>query len=205
MYIFVDESGTTDEKNKQKFLVIAFALSSNRDFPEKLILKIKDQCKIKGKPIHRKELKYHELTPFQKEIAVKQINSSYRNFYICFFDVDRAERQMVTGKYEEEIQMQSIDNVLSKLDKSDMEKQEIIRIVMDKKLTTGAQHSIEDRFKRHLGKNKGISVRTLNSSKERGIQLADLIAGAYRAKLMKKSDLFEADPLRVFQIAPKIE
>lgn len=134
MYIFIDESGTTDKKNKQGFLVLAFVLASNRAFVDELILSIKDQCKAKGKPIHSREVKYHDLTPFQREIAVKKINSKYRRFYVCFFDVDKADKQMVTGEYEQLIQMESIGHVLSKLNKIELKKEKFIKVIMDKKL-----------------------------------------------------------------------
>ncbi len=201
MFIFIDESGTTDEKNKQKFLVVAFALAGNRQFADNLIFDIKDRCKAKGKPINKRELKYHDLTPFQREIAVQTINSKYRNFYLCFFDVEKASKPMVTGKYEQLIQMNGIHSILSKLDVQEMRKHEAIKVLMDKKLTNDLQRAIEDEFQKHIGTKKGVSVQTANSSKERGIQLADLIAGAFRAKLMKKSDLFEVDYANVFQLS----
>jgi len=201
MFIFIDESGTTDAKCNQKFLVVAFVLLRNRDFADRLIFEIRDLCGKKGKPINKKELRYHDLEPFQREIAVQAINSKYRNFYICFFDVDKADKTMVTGEYEQLIQMKSIHLVLSALDKNEMKKHARITVLMDKKLTRKFQLAIEDEFQKHMGTKKGISVETAISSKERGIQLADLIAGAFRAKLMKKSGLFEADHTRIFQIS----
>ncbi len=71
MYIFIDESGTTDETSKQKFLVISFVISENKAFVDRLIFKIRRQCELKCKAIKRRELSYHDLTPFQREIAVK--------------------------------------------------------------------------------------------------------------------------------------
>lgn len=85
MFIFIDESGSTYEKTQQKFLVVALALTENRKYPEDLIFKIKDKCKASGKPVLKRELKYHDLTPFQREIAVSQINSEYRNFFYRIF------------------------------------------------------------------------------------------------------------------------
>ena len=201
MFIFIDESGNTDAKSNQKFLVVAFVLLKNRDFADQLIFEIRDICKKKGKPIAKKELKYHSLEPFQREIAVQTINPKYRNFYVCFFDVDRADRTMVSGEYEQLIQMKSIHPVLSTLDKDEMKKHEHIKVLMDKKLTKDFQLVIEHEFQKYMGTKKGISVETVISSKERGIQLADPIAGAFRAKLMKKSGLFEVDHTRVFQIS----
>ncbi len=201
MFIFIDESGTTDEKSKQKFLVVAFALAGNRQFADSLIFDIKDKCKAKGKPVNQRELKYHDLTPFQREIAVQAINSKYRNFYLCFFDVEKASKPMVTGEYEQRIQMEGIHCVLSKLDLGEMKRHDTVKVLMDKKLTADLQQTIEDEFQKHLGTKKGVSVRSISSSKERGIQLADLIAGAFRAKLMKKSDLFEVDYTHVFQLS----
>ena len=201
MFIFIDESGTTDEKNRQKYLVVSFVLLKNRAFADELIFEIRDTCKKKDKPITKKELKYHDLEPFQHEIAVQVINSKYRNFYVCFFDVDKANRTMVTGEYEQLIQMKSIHLVLSTLDKNELKKQGSVKVLMDKKLTNEFQSAIENEFQKHIGTKKGISVEAVTSSKERGIQLADLIAGAFRAKLMKKSGLFEAEHARVFQIS----
>lgn len=200
MYIFIDESGNTDKKNDQKFLVVAFAVSRNRQFAEDLIIEIRDRCKAKGKPIGTKELKYHDLDSFQKEIAVQAINGKYRNFFVCFFDVDRANHALVTGKYEQRIQTRSIHHVLSKINREELLKQEKIQVLMDKKLSKEFQQAIEVEFQKHLGTKKGISVQCVNSSRERGIQLADIIAGAFRAKLMKKSDLFEVEQTHVFQI-----
>lgn len=201
MYIFIDESGTTDEKSKQKFLVIGFAIAENRDFVDKLIFEIKNQCQIKGKPIKQRELSYHDLTPFQREIAIKQIiNSGYRNMYLCFFDVDKADKRFVTGKYEHRIQMNSIANVLSRLDKQEMRKKDCIKVIMDEKLVDVELSEIRKAFWNYLETKKGVSIETAKSQKDRGIQLADLIAGAFRAKLMKKSDLFEVDYTHVFQI-----
>jgi hypothetical protein len=201
MYIFVDESGTTDEKNFQGFLVVAFALSANRAFAEQLILSIKDRCKVKGKPINNKELKYHDLTPFQREIAIKGINSDYKNFYLCFFEINSARKEVVTGEYEEEIQSESIRLLFSKLDKKELKTQLPIKVIMDKKLSDKAIRTLKSSFQQRLGSKKGLSIETCSSSKERGVQLADLIAGAFRAKLMKKSDLFEVDQTKVFQIS----
>ncbi|MDE1860887.1 MAG: DUF3800 domain-containing protein, partial [Candidatus Micrarchaeota archaeon] len=118
MYIFIDESGTTDEKNKQKFLVLAFALIENRDFADRLIPKIKKTCEIKGKPIKSREVSYHDLTQFQREIAIQELLASgYRNMYVSFFDIDKADRKFVTGSYEHKIQMAGICDFLSKLDR----------------------------------------------------------------------------------------
>jgi len=200
MFIFIDESGSTDRKNDQKFLVVAFVLSKNRQFAEDLILEIRDKCEAKGKPITQRELKYHDLAPFQREIAVRAINARYRNFFVCFFDVDRANQSLVTGKYEQHIQARSIHHVLSKLDRNELLHQESIKVVMDSKLSEDFRKAIESEFKKHLGTKKGVTVETVSSSRQRGIQLADLIAGAFRAKLMKKSDLFEVDHTHVFQI-----
>ncbi|MDP3742120.1 MAG: hypothetical protein Q8R15_02280, partial [Candidatus Micrarchaeota archaeon] len=84
LFIFVDESGLTNVESKQKYLVVAFALMHNRGFPDEIILKIKEVCKQKGKPIFHKEVKYRDLSQFQREIAVQTLNSAYRNFYIAF-------------------------------------------------------------------------------------------------------------------------
>lgn len=201
MFIFIDESGSTDAKNHQDFLVIAFALSSNHSFPEQLIFNIRDRCRARGKPIFAKELKYYDLTQFQREIAIREINAHYRNFYVCYFDVGKANRNLVTGSYEEQIQMKSIYNVLAKLDKRDLVRGGYVKVIMDKKLSESSQSEIRHKFQEHLGTKKGITVQTASSSKERGIQLADLIAGAARAKLIKKSDLLEIDLTHSFQIS----
>lgn len=201
MYIFVDESGSTDKKNKQEFLVVAFALSNNRAFVEELIFSIKDKCKSKGKPILRKEVKWHELTQFQKEIAIKEVNTRYRNFYVCFFDVNSAKEELVTGAHEHQIQMISIYKVISKFNKDEIRKEKYIKIIMDDKLESPRQNEIKERLKRYFEMNKGITVETKHSSKERGIQLADIIAGAFRYKLMKKSDLIEVYQTHIFQIS----
>ena len=200
MFIFIDESGITDAKGRQQFLVVSFVLMNNRAFSEELIVGIKDACAKKGKPIKNKEVKYHDLTAFQKEIAVKAINSNYRNFYLCFVDIEHAPKTMADGLHEQEIQTRMIHSVLSKLDIAEMRKSDRIRVIMDKKLSSAFQKSIEEELQRHLGTKKGIEVETANSGKERGIQVADIIAGAFRAKLMKKSDLFEVDHTRIFQI-----
>ena len=135
MYIFIDESGTTDQKNNQKFLVISFVISENRTFVDELIFKIKRQCEIKGKPVKQRELSYHDLTPFQREIAVKEIvNSGYKEMYLCFFDVDKADKHFVTGQSEHLIQMNSIAKVLSKFDKQELMKKKSIKVIMDEKL-----------------------------------------------------------------------
>lgn len=84
MFIFIDESGSTNRKAGQRYLVVAFALMNTRQFAEEIIIQIRDKCKEQGQPVKIRELKYHNLTPFQREIAVKIINSNYRNFYVCF-------------------------------------------------------------------------------------------------------------------------
>jgi hypothetical protein len=198
VFIFIDESGTTDAKSKQRFLVVAFALMRNKAFADELIFKIKDKCNNKGKPIKKKEVRYHDLDSFQKEIAVQTINSKYRNFYICFIDLEKSHRSMITGKHENKIQTKMIHSILSSIEGL---KNEDIRIIMDKKLSNEFQSSIKLELSKHFGSKKGIIVKTSNSSKERGIQVADIIAGAFRAKLMKKSDLFEVDLTRIFQIS----
>lgn len=200
MFIFVDESGVTDEKSRQKFLVVAFVLSGNRQFVDELVFEIRDKCKARGKPVVGRELKYHDLAPFQREIAVQVINSRYRNFFVCFFDVETASKGMVSGRFEHVIQRQAIHNVLSKLDARLLKNHDSVKVVMDRKLGEDSLQAIEDEFQKHLGMKKGVSVRSASSSKERGIQVADLIAGAFRAKLLKKSGLFEVDQTRVFQI-----
>jgi len=204
MFIFIDESGSTYAKSDQKFLVVAFALMNNHQFADELIFEIKRRCNAKGKAIKKKELKYHDLTPFQREIAVQTINSKYRNFYVCFFDVEKASKSLVDGQSEQVIQTLMIHNVLSKLDRNEMKKHDAVRVVMDKKLAVEFQKTIRKEFQVHIGTKKGIEVKTAVSSKERGVQVADLIAGAFRAKLMKKSDLFQVDHTQVFQITPHV-
>ena len=199
MFIFIDESGLTDAKSNQKYLVVAFALMNNRAFADELIFTIKDRCQKKGKPINRHEIKYHDLEPLQKEIAVQSINSRYRNFYVCFVDLEKSHKKMVDGAHEHQIQRDMVHKVLLSLDRTELSKQENVKVIMDKKLSPEFQKSIKDALQIHLGKKKGVSVETANSSKERGIQVADIIAGAFRAKLMKKSDLFEVDFTHVFQ------
>jgi hypothetical protein len=114
--------------------------------------------------------------------------------------VDKASSEMVTGEYEQMIRMQSIHAVLSKIDKAKLLKSGNVKVLMDKKLRERFRKIIEDELKRHLGIKKRISVDTTGSARERGIQLADLIAGAFRARLMKRSGLFEVDYTHVFQI-----
>jgi len=99
MFIFIDESGLTDVNTEQRFLVVAFALMRNRAFADELVFGIKDKCKEIGKPIKRKEIKYRALDLQQKEIAVKMINSKYHNFYVCFIDLEKSHKSMITGKY----------------------------------------------------------------------------------------------------------
>jgi hypothetical protein len=159
-----------------------------------------DEPLQKGKPITSKEVKYHDLTPFQREIAVQRINSRYRNFYVCYFDVEKANKTMVSGKHEQLIQMRMVHSILAKLDKRELSKYEKVCVIMDKKLSDHFRDLIEEEFQKHLGTKKGITVDTEVSSRERGLQVADLIAGAFRAKLMKKSDLFEVELTRIFQI-----
>lgn len=201
MFIFIDESGITDVKTKQKYLVVAFALMRNRAFADELIFEIKDKCKAKGKPVKKKEIKYRALEPFQKEVAVQLINSRYRNFYICFIDLEKSHKSMMSGKHEHRIQTIMVHNLLSTIDDRNLKNDEKIKIIMDKKLSKKFQDSIIHELRKHFGSKKGISLKTATSSKERGIQVADIIAGAFRAKLMKKSDLFEVDLTRVFQVA----
>lgn len=200
MFIFIDESGVTDLKSTQKYIVVAFALMKNRAFSEEVIFEIKDKCNKKGKPINKKEVKFHDLTPLQKEVAIQVINSRYRKFYICFIDLEKSHKPMVTGEHEAFIQKTMIHHLLVSLDKEELKKYEKISIIMDKKLSIKFQESIRHELQEHLGTKKGISVQTANSGSERGVQIADIIAGAFRAKLMKKSDLFEVDLTHVFQI-----
>ena len=200
MFIFIDESGVTDLKSTQQYLVVAFVLIKNRAFAEELIFEIKDKCNKKGKPINKKEIKYHNLTQLQKEIAVQVINSKFRNFYICFIDLEKAYKPIVTGEYESYIQKTMIHHVLVSLDKEELKKYEKVRIIMDKKLSIKFQDAIRRELQDHLGTKKGISVETATSGSERGVQVADLIARAFRAKLMKKSDLFEVNLTHVFQL-----
>ncbi|MBS3068572.1 DUF3800 domain-containing protein [Candidatus Micrarchaeota archaeon] len=202
MFIFVDESGVTNLKSKQKYLVVAFALMNNRAFADELIFEIKDKCNKKGKPINNREVKYHDLEPLQKEVAVQTVNSRYRNFYICFVDLEKSHKTMVTGEYELQIQKQMVHSLLVNMSiKSFLYyRKGEIKIIMDKKLSEEFQKSLKHELQTHLGTKKGVSIETANSKKERGIQVADIIAGAFRAKLMKKSDLFEVDFTSVFQI-----
>lgn len=200
MFIFIDESGLTDVKSKQRYLVVAFAIMKNRAFAEELIFDIKDKCRVKGKPVKKKEIHFHDLEPLQKEVAVQTLNSRYRNFYICFVDLEKTHASMVTGSHEQEIQTKMIHSVLQSLDSNELRRQEKIEVIMDNKLSDQFQKSIEHELQTHVGTKKGIKVRPKNSGKERGIQVADIIAGAFRAKLMKKSDLFNVDYNRVYQI-----
>jgi hypothetical protein len=200
MFIFIDESGSTDIRSSQRYLIVAFAFMNNRDFAERLIFEIKDQCKAKGKPIRSKEVRYHDLEPLQKEIAVQILNSKYRDFYICFLDLEKIPSHFATGEFEHLIQKDIINSLLVSLDSDALKKYEKINIIMDKKLNKNFQESIRAELQKHLHSKKGIYVETASSSSERGIQVADVIAGAFRAKLLKKSDLFHVDLNRVFQI-----
>ncbi len=173
---------------------------NNRDFSESLIFGIKDICKAKGKPIRTKEVRYHDLEPLQKEIAVQVLNSKYRNFYVCFFDVDKSPKALVTGKHELEIQKGMIHSLLCSIDSKMLRESEVVKIIMDKKLSKSFQNAIKTELQAHLNTKKGVHVETASSSSERGIQVADIIAGAFRAKLLKKSDLFHVDLTHVFQI-----
>jgi hypothetical protein len=199
MFIFIDESGITDVKSEQKYLVVAFALMRNRAFADELIFEIKDKCKKKGKQI-KYEVKYHSLEPLQKEVAIDCINSRYRNFYICFIDLEKSHKSMITGKHEHKIQTIMVHNLLSSINSRDLKNDKELKIIMDKKLSGKYQDSIKYELRKHFGSKKGLSVKTASSSKERGIQIADIIAGAFRAKLMKKSDLFEVNLTHVFQV-----
>ncbi len=200
MFIFIDESGVSDLKSNQRYLIVSFALMGNRAFADQLIFEIKDKCKKKGKEIHSKEVKFHDLSPLQREIAVQTINSKYKHFYICFIDLEKCYKPMVTGQYEFQIQKSMIHNLLVSINKENIDKYNRLRILMDKKLSKEFQDSIRHELQEHFGTKKGIEVNTANSGKERGIQVADIIAGAFRAKLLKKSDLFEVDFTHVFQI-----
>jgi hypothetical protein len=200
MFIFIDESGVSDLKSSQKYLIVAFALMGNRAFADELIFEIKDKCKKKGKEIHSKEVKFHDLSPLQREIAVQTINSKYKNFYICFLDLEKCYKPMVTGQYEFQIQKSMIHNLLVSINREKVEQYANLRIIMDKKLSKEFQDSIRHELQKHFGTKKGIEVRTENSGKERGIQVADIIAGAFRSKLLKRSDLFEVDVTHLFQI-----
>lgn len=206
LFIFVDESGLTNVETKQHYLVVAFALMHNRDFPDKLIFQIKDECKKKGRPVKSREVKYHDLSPFQREIAVRILNSNYRNFYIAFVDLEKSHRAMVTGSNEFKIQTKIICELLCGIDQKKLNPYGEIRVIMDKKLLKEFQEQIEKILQAHIGTKKGITVDTSSSARERGIQVADLIAGAFRAKLMKKSDLFQVDFSQVFQVTvPEVD
>jgi hypothetical protein len=200
MFIFIDESGRTDLRSKQHYLVVAFALMKNREFAESLIFQIKDTCKAKGKPIKVREVHYHDLEPLQREVAVQVINSKYRNFYVCFFDVDKSPGSLVSGKFELEIQKGMIHSLLHSLDSKMLRESEVVKVIMDKKLPKFLQTAIRTELREHLKTKKGVYVDTATSSSERGIQVADVIAGAFRAKLLKKSDLFQVDLTHIFQI-----
>ena len=200
MFIFIDESGLTDAKSEQRYLIVAFAIMNNKAFADELIFSIRDKCQRSGKPIKKKEIKYHDLEPLQKEIAVQTINSRYRNFYICFIDLGKASQSLVTGKHESEIQTKMIHNLLLSFDKEELMQKERLKIIMDKKLSSKFQESIRSELQMHLGTKKGIMVEAANSSKVRGIQVADIIAGAFRARLMKKSELFHVDFTHIYQI-----
>jgi len=200
LFIFIDESGLTSVKSGQRYLIVVSALMRNRAFAEELISEIRSECKRKGKPIENKELKFHKLLPLQKEIAIRVLNSHYKNFYICFIDLARVHSSIASGAYEFQIQTTMIKNLLFNLDKDYLRKFDAINVIMDKKLSSVFQNFLKNAFQSYIGTKKGVLVKTSSSARERGIQIADLIAGAFRAKLMRKSDLFEVDLRRVFQV-----
>ncbi len=204
MFVYIDESGITNKEAMQKYLVIALCVCNNKEFAQNMILEIRKTCNEKGLPItDQKELKYHELKRFQQEIAIRIINNKpYRNFYLVYVDVDKADKSLTTGKNEGEIQKLMLESMAEKF-KEKLKEKDQIRIIADEKLCKASLEEIRKQVHEIRGSKKGISVDQDSSRKHYGLQLADLIAGSYRAKLMKKSDLLEVNERHVTEYKPK--
>ncbi|MFH0927663.1 MAG: DUF3800 domain-containing protein [Candidatus Micrarchaeota archaeon] len=203
MFVFVDESGQTNIKAGQKYLVLSFCICSNKEFANNLVYEIRDSCKKQGKPVvNKKELKYHELSRFQQEIAIGLINKKYRNFYVAYVDLGKADTKFTTGKSEERIQKLMLLSVAFNFAEKIEKKQKVV-VFVDKKLTKESlldiRHMVQDLKK----SKKNVVVEEKNSHALCGLQLADLIAGAFRAKLMKTSGLLEVREDHIFECEPK--
>jgi len=201
-YVFIDESGVTASEAKQKYFILSMAISKNKGFIDDLIFSIRDECIRKGKPIvNHKEIKYHDISRFQKEIVVQRINLKYKNFYIAFTDIESSHKSISEGKQENLVQSMIISAMLGDLFSTEVfKKDDTVRIIMDEKLPIEYQRIIRDFVAKIRKSKKGISVEAKSSRRERGIQLADILAGAFREKLTKKSDLFQIDHTHVFNV-----
>ena len=203
MFVFIDESGMTRADAGQKFLVIAYCVCRNKKFAWDLINAIRDECKAKGKPILNKEIKYHDISRFQQEIAIKKINKTYKNFYLAFMDVEAADKKFTTGKDEDKIQKSMLELVARKFERKIREKNDVT-IFVDEKLKPESIKEIHGLLCALKETKKGVRVEARSSKTLLGLQLADLVAGAFRAKLLKRSDLLEVDHTHVFQFLPEL-
>jgi hypothetical protein len=199
MFIFIDESGVSNIDCNQKYLVISLALMNNRAFALNLVNKIKDTYSdMKFK--HTGELKYHDLNRLKREVATDTINRQYSNYHICLLDLESSsQRYMLDGKHENIIQKTMIKHTLQMIDPETFNTRDI-KIIMDEKLPVPLQKIIRSEFISYLGKRKGVSVKSAKSNKEAGIQIADLIAGAFRADLKNKTHHLEANQSRIYNL-----
>lgn len=198
MFIFVDESGQTNIQAKQKYLVISFCVCKNKKFPDELIRSIYQKCAKEAKPIlNKKEIKYHDISRFQQEIAIGIINKTYKNFYVAYVDIEKTDRALSDGKSEEIIQ-KSILQSIAVIFQEKIEKQNKIKIFVDKKLSKDSLKEIRILVQMLKKSKKDVSVKEKNSQSLCGLQLADLIAGSFRAKLMKISNLLEIKDENIF-------
>ncbi|MFH1095224.1 MAG: DUF3800 domain-containing protein [Candidatus Micrarchaeota archaeon] len=203
MFVFVDESGSTNINARQKYLVLSFCVCNNKQFAEDLIRRIRKNCEAQGKQIRDpKEIKYHDISRFQQEIAIKLINKEYHKFYLAYVDVEKADASLTTGKNEERIQTQMLLSIAGNFaDK--IEKKEEVIVIIDEKLSKESLDSVR-RFVQVLRKSKkNLRVEERKSQTISGLQLADLIAGAFRAKLMKTSGLLDVVDDHIFECEPK--
>lgn len=203
MFVFIDESGLTKAEAGQKFLVIACCVCNNKKFAEDLINGIRDECKAKGKAVLSKEIKYHDISRFQQEIAIKRINKNYKNFYLAFMDIDSADKKLTSGKDEDRIQKNMLELIATKFESKLREKDSVV-VFVDEKLKKESIAEIHGLLCAIRGSKKGLRVEARSSKTMHGLQLADLIAGAYRFKLLKKSDLLEVDDTHIFQCTPEM-
>lgn len=190
MFIFIDESGTTNARARQKYFVLSFCLSGNKAFHQDLADEIREKCRKEGKPVlDKKELKYHELSRYQQEIAIGVINRRYKNYYAAFVDIEKADPKMTTGKKEDYIQKMVMKQVALRF-RDNMRAQDLT-VFVDRKLTDVSMAEIRTYLHELKGSNNGATIEWRNSQTLAGLQIADLIAGAFRAKLMKTSGLLE--------------
>ena len=200
MFLYMDEAGDFGINKGNRYYVVSIVLIKNSSQAEKVITKAKNEIKNEHRLNINCEVKFNKLSNACRHTFMKRIKAESLPFFVAYIDTHNIKEKEM-NEVLEKVKLKHSTDLRGKMHYLFLlvVLQELFEKIKDKNITIIGDDGLPNFVKEQTGKvtkelakkfKKKIKVRFKRSKAYDGIQIADLIAGAYFKNLKGVGDFY---------------